>query len=243
MTNGHGYVIKPEFTENADTIDISILKGRNVASVKNSIQDAELQILLKDAGISIGDGSDEENIVYFDSQKDAYAALKNDSIDAASVYSPYASLAEGEGYDIVYRCSEEPALQNQPCCRQVAATSNLKDNTEKFTAFERALIRAYDFTQTNEDGTISDVKKYIDIDEDYIRTEVYGGYGYSSPDPDKQGTLALKDTIVALDYTEDYDIEPLYNTDIYKNALAEVIKKNPDNAVYQQLQEHFNEYE
>ena len=60
---------------------------------------------------------------------------------------------------------------------------------------------------------------------------------------DKQGTLALKDTIVALDYTEDYDIEPLYNTDIYKNALAEVIKKNPDNAVYQQLQEHFNEYE
>ncbi len=243
MTNGHGYVIKSEFTENADTIDISILKGRNVASVKNSIQDAELQILLKDAGISIGDGSDEVNIVYFDSQKDAYAALKNDSIDAASVYSPYASLAEGEGYDIVYRCSEEPALQNQPCCRQVAATSNLKDNTEKFTAFERALIRAYDFTQTNEDGTISDVKKYIDIDEDYIRTEVYGGYGYSSPDPDKQGTLALKDTIVALDYTEDYDIEPLYNTDIYKNALAEVIKKNPDNAVYQQLQEHFNEYE
>ena len=68
MTNGHGYVIKPEFTENADTIDISILKGRNVASVKNSIQDAELQILLKDAGIYIGDGSDEVNIVYFDSQ-------------------------------------------------------------------------------------------------------------------------------------------------------------------------------
>ena len=33
MTNGHGYVIKPEFTENADTIDISILYGRNVASV------------------------------------------------------------------------------------------------------------------------------------------------------------------------------------------------------------------
>ena len=216
MTNGHGYVIKPEFTKNADTVDISILKGRNVASVKNSIQDAELQILLKDAGISIGDGSDEVNIVYFDSQKDAYAALMNDSIDAASVYSPYASLAEGQGYDIVYSCSE---------------------------GIERALIRAYNFTQTNEDGTIKDVKKYIDIDEDYIRTEVYGGYGYSSPDPDKQGTLALKDTIVELGYTEDYDIEPLYNTDIYKNALAEVIEKNPDNAVYQQLQEHFNEYE
>ena len=45
MTNGHGYVIKPEFTEGKSDWDISILKGRNVASVKNSVQDAELQIL------------------------------------------------------------------------------------------------------------------------------------------------------------------------------------------------------
>ena len=41
-----------------------------------------------------------------------------------------------------------------------------------------------------------DNKKHIDIDENYIRTEVYGGYGASNPDPDKQGTSALKDSIV-----------------------------------------------
>ena len=84
MTNGHGYVIKPEFVKGLDKWDISILKGRNVASVKNSVQDAELQILLKDKGIAIGKGADKVNIVYFDSQKDAYNALQNDSIDAAS---------------------------------------------------------------------------------------------------------------------------------------------------------------
>ena len=125
MTNGHGYVIKPEFTEGKSDWDISILKGRNVASVKNSVQDAELQILLKNANIEIGEGDDKVNIVYFDSQKDAYAALQNATIDAASVYSPYASLAAGQGYEIVYRCSEEEALKNQPCCRQVADTSAL----------------------------------------------------------------------------------------------------------------------
>lgn len=70
-----------------------------------------VQILLKNAGIEIGEGDDKVNIVYFDSQKDAYAALQNDTIDAASVYSPYASLAEGQGYKIVYRCSEEEALK------------------------------------------------------------------------------------------------------------------------------------
>lgn len=243
MTNGHGYVIKPEYTDGLSDWDISILKGRNVASVKNSVQDAELQILLRNAGIEIGEGEDQVNVVYFDSQKDAYNALQNATIDAASVYSPYASLAEGAGYSIVYRCSEEEALQNQPCCRQVAATSALAASPNSYNAFERALIKAYKFTQENEDKTIKDVKVYIDIDEDYIRTEVYGGYGYSSPDPDKQGTVELKKAIVELGYTNDYDIELLYNTTIYKNALAGLIEENPDDSIYKELQAHFDQYE
>ena len=188
MTNGHGYVIKPEFVEGKTDWDVSILKGRNVASVKNSVQDAELQILLKDKGIEIGEGSDKVNIVYFDSQKDAYNALQNDSIDAASAYSPYTSLAESQGYKIVYRCSEEKLLENQPCCRQVAATEALAKYPNSYNAFERALIKAYKFTQENKEGTVKDVKKYIDIEEDLINTEVYGGYGTSVPDPDSSIT-------------------------------------------------------
>lgn len=243
MTNGHGYVIKPEYTDGIDDIDISILKGRNVASVKNSVQDAELQLLLTDAGIEIGEGEDKVNIVYFDSQKDAYAALQNDTIDAASVYSPYASLAEGAGYEIVYRCSEEELLKNQPCCRQVASTAALTEYPNSYNAFERAIIKAYKFSQENEDDTVSDIKQYIDIDEDYIRTEVYGGYGTSNPDPDKQATTELKDSIVELGYTEDYDIDALYNTSIYENALESIIAENPDDELYLSLLEHFEQYE
>ena len=207
MTNGHGYVIKPEFVEGKTDWDVSILKGRN------------------------------------DSQKDAYNALQNDSIDAASAYSPYTSLAESQGYKIVYRCSEEKLLENQPCCRQVAATEALAKYPNSYNAFERALIKAYKFTQENKEGTVKDVKKYIDIEEDLINTEVYGGYGTSVPDPDKQGTITLKNSIVELGYTEDYDIEKLYNTDIYKNALASLIKENPDDKVYAELQNHFDKFE
>ena len=243
MTNGHGYVIKPEYTEGLESWDISILKGRNVASVKNSVQDAELQILLKNAAIEIGEGEDKVNIIYFDSQKDAFAALQNGSIDAASVYSPYASLAEGLDYKVVYRCSEEEALKNQPCCRQVASTEALKQNPNSYVAFERALLKAYKFTQENEEQTIKDVKKYIDIDEDYIKTEVYGGYGTSNPDPDKQGIVALKQTIVDLGYTEDYDIEPLFTLSVYETALNSLLAEYPDDPVYLSQKEHFDQYE
>lgn len=165
------------------------------------------------------------------------------SNDAASVYSPYASLAKAAGYKVVYYCSEEEALKNQPCCRQVATTSALKNKPNTYNAFERALIKAYKFSQENEDKTIEDVSKYIDIDKDFIRTEVYGGYSFSTPDPDKQGTVTLKDTIVDLGYTEDYDIEPLYNTEIYSKALNSLIEEKPDDKVYKELKEHFDKYE
>ena len=241
MTNGHGYVIKSEFADE-DEKGVEILKGRNVASVKNSVQDAELQILLKDAGIEIGEGEDKVNIVYFDSQKDAYAALSNQTIDAASVYSPYASLAKSQGYKVVYYCAHEKALENQPCCRQVASTAAVKANPNSFTALERAFLKAYHLTQEDHEKTIADVKKYIDIDEQFIETEVYGGYSVSSPGPDKMGTLTLKHTIVELGYTEDYDIEPLYNTEIYKSALDSILAEGSDD-IYKSLQEHFDAYE
>ena len=243
MTNGHGYVIKKQFSDGKDNLGVQILKGRNVASVKNSVQDAELLLLLKNAGIKVGKGADEVNIVYFDSQKDAYAALQNSSIDAASAYSPYTSLAKGQGYNVVYYCADEPALENQPCCRQVAYTPALEKNPALYKSFERALIKAYKFTQENQVKTIKDVKKYIDINEEYIRTEVYGGFSTSIPDPDKQGTKKLKDTIVELGYTKDYDIDSLYNTSIYSEALDSLIKENPNDEVYQALKTHFDKFE
>ena len=87
------------------------------------------------------------------------------------------------------------------------------------------------------------MKKYIDIDEGYIRTEIYGGYGSSLPDPDKKGTLALKDSIVELGYTSDYDIEKYYDTGIYQKALTSLLEGSPDDNVYRSLKEHFDKYE
>lgn len=241
MTNGHGYVIKSQYVEGMSDWDISILKDRNVASVKNSIQDAELQQLLAEAGIEIGDGEGEVHVRYFDSQKDAYAALKNAEIDAASVYSPYASLAEEDGYKVVYRCSEEPSLEDQPCCRQVAPTSALDEKPNFYIAYERAVIKAYEFSQQNHDKTIQDIKKYIDIDEDAINTEVYGGYGTSYPDPDTKASSELKDTIVELGYTSDFDEREHYNTSIYERALGQLLEADPDNSYLKELSEHFEE--
>jgi NitT/TauT family transport system substrate-binding protein len=245
MTNGHGYVIKSELVPgNFKRGDITVLAGRNVASVKNSVQDLELQVLLTDAGLKYKEentADNDVNVVYFDSQKDAFNALASGEIDAASVYSPYASLALSQGYTVVYYCNEQEQFDNQPCCRQVALTDALRAKPNTYEAFERALIKAYKFSQENTDATIADVKTYIDIDPEYIRTEVYGGFALSNPDPDKSATVHLHDSVIDFGYTNDYDITPLYDTKVYENALNAVIAANPGDSVYADMLTHFKE--
>ena len=242
MSNGHGFVLKTKFIPaNFKQGDINILKGRNIATNKNSVQDYELLTLLKNNNIPIGEGPNKVNIVYFESQKDAYNALASDQIDGVSIYSPYASIAKNAGHTVVYYCNELSAFENQPCCRQVALTSALAENAEKYIAFERAIIRAYKFSQENHPKTVEDVAKYITIDKNDIDYEVYGGHALSYPDPDKKGTTELKKGVVEFGYTKgaDYDIEKQYNLDIYKKALAQVLAKNPNDSIYKSLDAHF----
>ena len=52
-----------------------------------------------------------------------------------------------------------------------------------------------------------------------------------------------KESVVTLVYTDHYDIENRENTDIYKSGLASLIKENPDDKIYAELQKHFDEFE
>ncbi|MDR2484888.1 MAG: ABC transporter substrate-binding protein [Treponema sp.] len=239
MTNGHGFVIRPEFTENRSSWDITILRGRKVASVENSMQDVELLFMLNRAGL---DKDRDLERVYYPSQEAAYNALITGEVDAAPVYSPYSSMAQGMEFDVVFYCADEADFAEQPCCRQVALTDTLNRKAETFEAFERALIKAYWFSLTNRDRTLADVAKYINIKREYIDYEVYGGLSVSSPDPDKKATIRVKDRIVSLGYAKDYDINRLYNTGIYKNALDSLAKADQDNPVYRRLQSYFAAY-
>ena len=93
----------------------------------------------------------------------------------------------------------------------------------------------------NREKTIADASNYIDLDQDILEMELYGGYGKSYPDPDKKATLAFKDVLLDLEIIEDYDIEPYYNLDIYRKALDSILEEYPDDPVYLELDQHFKE--
>ncbi|MDR3302416.1 MAG: ABC transporter substrate-binding protein [Spirochaetaceae bacterium] len=241
MTNGHGYVIKSELVPpDYKQGDINILRGKNVAVFKNSVQDYELMVLFKNNNMTVGK---DVNIVYFASQTEAYNAMQSKEIDAVSIYSPYGSRAREDGYSVVYNCNELSEFHDQPCCRQMALTPTLKANPALFQAAERAFIKAYRFSQLNHEKTIDDVNKYIPLKREFVEYEVYGGHNVSGPDPDKKAMVALKEGVVDIGYTNDYNIEALYNTAIYKAALDDMLKLEPNDSIYQDLLAHFNQYE
>jgi len=242
MSNGHGYVLESKFIPAGwKEGDISVLKGRNIAAVKNTVQDYELQFLLRQNGIEIGKGPDKVNIVYFGGYVDTYNAITSDEIDGGSVASPFSSIAKNAGHTVVYYCNNVSAFENQPCCRQVALTKSLSDKKDTYIAFERALIKAYKFSQENHAKTIEDVAKYIPVDKKDIEYEVYGGFAFSHPDPDKKATATFKKNIVEFGYTNgvDYDIDKLYNLDIYRKALEQILAENPNDPIYKLMEERF----
>ena len=243
MTNGHGLIIKSKFIPtDFKEGDIAFLKGHNIASVINSIQDYELQYVLRKNNIEIGEGPNKVNVFYFGSQKDAYAALAGEQIDGSVINTPFASRAKNDGHTVVYHCYHISDFENQPCCRQVTLTKSLADKPDIYLAFERAVIRAYKFSQENHAKTVEDVAKYIDLDKKDIEYEIYNGHAFSVPDPDKKATTKLKTDIVAFGYSNgvDYNIDEKYNLDIYKKALTQIIAENPNDSIYKSLEEHFN---
>ena len=243
MTNGHGYVLKNKYipTDFREG-DLTVLKGRNIAVAKNQTMDYELLYLLRKNGIGIGEGPDKVNIIYFGNNVEAFSAFAGDQIDGVSVFAPFTSIAKNQGHTVVYYCNTISDFENQPCCRQVALTSALGDRQDVYIAFERAIIKAYKFSQENHEKTIEHIAKYITINKNDLTYDVYGGYAINHPDPDKKATTSLKQGVVDFGFTNgvDFDLEKLYNIDIYRKALVQILARYPNDAVYKSLDTHFN---
>jgi len=113
--------------------------------------------------------------------------VKKGSVDAGIVWTPFIKLGEKQGLEIVKYSGE--LVKMHTCCRQVALSSNVKENKEDFVRFMAALIKAYKFYMENQDETVDIIAKYAKVDKDIIKEETYGGHIYSIPDPDKEGVI------------------------------------------------------
>jgi NitT/TauT family transport system substrate-binding protein len=235
QTEGHALVTQPEKAE--EFKDLKNYTGKTIATVRLSTGDVVFRGALAQAGI---DWKTELTISELESPAAVLEAVKKGSVDAGIVWTPYVEMAKTQELEAVTYSGD--LLKSHPCCRQVALSSSIKENPEKYEKFMTALIKAYDFYKTNQDETVDIISKYVQIDKELIKAETYGGHIFSIPDPNKEGVIEFWSFMNDIGYiTSDVQIENHINTDIYQNALDGLLTENPDNETVQQLRADFNQ--
>ena len=233
MIGGQAIITRPERLAELSGKDLKVYKGKKIGLVKLSTGDVVFRGALKKAGIDV---KKDLTFVEFGSAAAVVEAVKKGAVDAGLVWPPHFSLAEkNSGLKVAHYISE--FYPNYTCCRIFAHTSKIKADPETYKKFLAALIRAYRFYKTNEEETVQIYTKSLKIDEDIVRNETYVKcVAESNPDPLRKGILDFWQHILDAGYIpQDYPVDKHINTDLYKQALDSVIKKNPKDKIYQEM--------
>lgn len=233
MGEGHGLVAKPEKAERFK--DLKNFRGATIGAVRLATGDVVFRAALHEAGI---DWKKDLTIKEFDSPATVLEAVKKGSLDAGLVWIPYFTLAEKQGLTVVKYSGE--VIKGHTCCRQVALTGTVKKRQADFEKFLTALLKAYKFYQTDRNGTVDVVAKYVQIDKGDLLKDIYGGHLLVSPDPHRKSVLQFWDFMKKIDYISSSEsIDKRINTKIYQNALAGLSKREPKEKLWKKLSKEF----
>lgn len=233
QSEGHAVVAKPENVDQFKTLSGFI--GKKVATVRLATGDAVWRSAMTKAGI---DWKSQVTIQELDSPTAVLEAVKKGTVDAGLIWTPFGEMAEQQGLKIVTWSSEY--MDGHVCCRVVAMADKLASNQEAYVRFIRANIRAYDFYLNNQDATVDIVNKYVKLDPGLLKQALYSGHIHSIPDPDKKRFTAFWEAMKTAGYLQsDLDITKFVNTEIYHEALQQLLTREPANPTYQQLEKDY----
>ncbi len=222
MIGGQAIVAKAERYAELSVKDINVFKGKKIGLVKLSTGDVVFRGALKKAGIDV--------------KKDLTYVEFGSAVDAGLLWPPHFSLAEkSSGLKVVHYLEEY--YPKYTCCRIVANTKQFNADKDTYKRFLVGLIKAYRFFKTNQEDTVKIITRNLKIDEDIVRNETYiQKVSDSNPDPLRKGILDFWQNILQAGYIQqDYPVDKQINTDVYRQALEEVIKQEPGVKFYKDM--------
>ena len=143
-----------------------------------------------------------------------------------------------DSMDVVYEVGElEPMYV---CCRQVTSRKTLTDKRDELIAFTKANIKALEYYQdeANRDAIVKYFAEYSDQTEEYVYSYLFENRTVMTVAPNKDGIVDYYNSLVNAGYfTGSIDIENHITTDIYEQALTELINENPNDSFFPSLAE------
>lgn len=241
MIGGQALIVKPERQSEFKGKDPSIYKGKKIGLVKLSTGDVIFKGALLKAGIN---WRTDITFVELGSPGAITEAVNKGLVDAGLLWPPNFSLAE-INYGLKVSHYIEEFYPKYTCCRIIAHTSHFNQNKDTYKKFLIALIKAYNFYVTKPEETVKIYASNLKINEDIVRNETYvNKVAESNPDPLRKKILEFWNNILEANYVPKdlkVDIDSHINVDVYRQALGEVIKRYPQDKIYQSMLNTFNE--
>lgn len=240
MLNYETIITTPENQDEWKGDITKIIEGKTIGVNRTNSGDIALRGWLVNQGVDLSKVTYKE----LDSPATVVEAVKKGTVDAGIINGGYYRPAEEQGL-VNVRFVKDIIGSDFICCRQLVSPENAENNHDLYVKVEKALIKAYDVYQTDPKKTLELAKNYIVTDPDELNFILYEcGDLYLSPDPNIQGIYDYYEGMKASGYIDpnsDVDITKYVDTSIYKEALEDLLKEDPDNEQYKRLQSEFKE--
>ncbi|MEL7622841.1 MAG: ABC transporter substrate-binding protein [Clostridiales bacterium] len=233
MTEGAALFALPERADEFKELTQEALQGKRIGITRLQSGDIALRVYLQEQGIDLST----IEFVELDSCPTIIEAIKNGSVDLGSVFMTFRQTAEQQGLAVVKHIDE--LFPGFLCCRLVTTQEKLDADRATFVKLVRANIKAYRLYKTDEAKTLEIAKKFILVDDQIIRQQIYD-YGHLgiTPNPALSDVKKFFKGMVDVKYAKgNVAIEDHTDTSLFRDALDSLIAENPDDTVYLELRD------
>lgn len=220
---------------------VADLRGKKVATVRLASGDAVLRGALHDAGI---DWKKDLQIFELKSPPAVLEAVKTGQVDAGVVWGPHDLRAEDQGLRIVAR--SRTLSPGHPCCRLTVAAARLAEH-QGWVKLLRAILRAEKFAREDRPRTVDAIVKYLKLDRQLVEKAYYSGYLEQGTDPNLHGVQKFWRTMKESEFVDAtapaarQPIESHVDLSVYGEALDGLVRENPKESYWAELQKKFRE--
>ncbi|MCR4963305.1 MAG: ABC transporter substrate-binding protein [Firmicutes bacterium] len=237
ISEGSEAITLPENIDNFKTPDD--FRGKKVGCYRMETGHMVMKGLLREAGLTIGEGQDVE-FVLMDGMPSICEAVKKGELDIGFVNSGYGEIAKQNDLAVAFYVSEWKS--GFPCCRQTVSRAALTDKRDALVRFMTACLRAYEIYLSDHETTVDALAEYSGQSKDYVEAVMYHGAMVISLDPNRNKVDDFYQVMKAngdIDANTPYELRDYTDVTVYEDALNGLLEQNPDDEVLLQLKEEF----
>ena len=117
----------------------------------------------------------------------------------------------------------------------VSTSEVLAANPEAFVRLHKALIKAFDNFEHEQDESNKMMQNYLELDTEVLRADAYSRYS-PNPEINVDAVQTFWDAMNEIKYIDsDLDIMDYVDETYYNTAMEQMLEENPDNTFYQEL--------